>query len=156
MGWNIYRLENRAVIVRREDEEIEGYFEFVREATESEVEDEYARRKMSKASKASDAKHREDSPAAGSERKRSTANHPGRQDMAWNIYRLDTGAVIVREEDEEIKGGFSFIREATESEVADELGRRKTSLAQSRPRILFSLKKAMNRLVMPILRRRFR
>jgi hypothetical protein len=37
--------------------------------------------------------------------------------MAWNIYRRDTGAVIVREEDEEIKGGFSFIREATESEV---------------------------------------
>ena len=76
--------------------------------------------------------------------------------MAWNIYRLDTGAVIVREEDEEIEGGFSFIREATESEVADELGRRKTSLAQSRPRLLFSLKKAMNRLVMPILRRRIR
>jgi hypothetical protein len=51
--------------------------------------------------------------------------------MAWNIYRRDTGAVIVREEDEEIKGGFSFIREATESEVEDELARRITSLAQS-------------------------
>ncbi len=74
--------------------------------------------------------------------------------MAWNMYRRDTGAVIVREEDEEIKGGFSFIREATEGEVADELGRRKTSLAQSRPRLLFSLKKAINLVAMPILRRR--
>ena len=53
--------------------------------------------------------------------------------MAWNMYRRDTGAVIVREEDEEIKGGISFIREATESEVADELARRKASLPQSRP-----------------------
>jgi hypothetical protein len=51
--------------------------------------------------------------------------------MAWNMYRRDTGAVIVREEDEEIKSGFCFIREATESEVADELASRKTSLAQS-------------------------
>jgi hypothetical protein len=66
--------------------------------------------------------------------------------MGWNIYRRDSGAVIVREEDEEIIGGFSFVREAIESEVADELARRKTSLAQSRPRLLFSLKKAMNRL----------
>jgi hypothetical protein len=31
--------------------------------------------------------------------------------MAWNIYRRDTGAVIVREEDEEIKGAsVSFTR----------------------------------------------
>jgi hypothetical protein len=52
MGWNIYRrLETRAIIVRREEEEIEGCFEFVREATESEVDDELARRKTSKASK---------------------------------------------------------------------------------------------------------
>jgi hypothetical protein len=51
MGWNIYRLETRAVIVRKEEEDIEGCFEFVREATESEVEDELARRKISKASK---------------------------------------------------------------------------------------------------------
>jgi hypothetical protein len=49
--------------------------------------------------------------------------------MAWNIYRRDTGAVIVREEDEEIKGGFNFIRQATESEVADELARRRTRSA---------------------------
>jgi hypothetical protein len=51
--------------------------------------------------------------------------------MAWNIYRRDTGAAIVREESEEIEGSFNFIRPATESEVADELARRKTSLAQS-------------------------
>jgi hypothetical protein len=50
--------------------------------------------------------------------------------MAWNIYRLDTGAVIVRDEYEEIEGCFNFIREATESEVDDELARRETSLAQ--------------------------
>jgi hypothetical protein len=48
MGWNIYRLETRAVVVRREEEDIEGCFEFVREATESEVEDELVRRKISK------------------------------------------------------------------------------------------------------------
>ena len=47
--------------------------------------------------------------------------------MAWNIYRRDTGAVIVRDEDEEIEGSFNFIREATESEVDDELTRRKFS-----------------------------
>jgi hypothetical protein len=47
--------------------------------------------------------------------------------MAWNMYHRDTGAVIVREEDEEIDGCFNFIREATESEVEDELARRKTS-----------------------------
>ena len=45
--------------------------------------------------------------------------------MAWNIYRRDTGAVIVRDESEDIEGCFSFIREATESEVDDEQKRRK-------------------------------
>jgi hypothetical protein len=48
MGWNLYRrLETRTVIVRREEENIEGCFEFVREATESKVEDELARRRRS-------------------------------------------------------------------------------------------------------------
>ena len=46
--------------------------------------------------------------------------------MAWNIYRRDTGAVIVRDEAEEIDGCFYFIREATESEVDDEKKRRQT------------------------------
>jgi hypothetical protein len=47
--------------------------------------------------------------------------------MAWNIYRRETGAVIVRDECEDIEGCFNFIREATESEVDDELARRKIS-----------------------------
>ena len=51
--------------------------------------------------------------------------------MAWNIYRRDTGAVIVREEDEEIEGLFEFIREATESEVDDEQKRRETKRRQA-------------------------
>jgi hypothetical protein len=51
--------------------------------------------------------------------------------MAWNIYRRDTGAVIVREEDEEIVGRFEFIREATESEVEDEQKRRETKRRQA-------------------------
>ena len=51
MSWNIYRLETGAVIVRRDEEEIEGSFEFVREATESEIEDELTRRKILKTSK---------------------------------------------------------------------------------------------------------
>lgn len=79
--------------------------------------------------------------------------------MAWNIYQKQCTRqtkVIVQDEDEELPPGFCFVREATESEVEDELARRKASLAQSRPRLLFSLKKAMNRLVMPIFHRRFR
>jgi hypothetical protein len=51
--------------------------------------------------------------------------------MAWNIYRRDTGAVIVRDEDEEIEGCFNFIREATESEVDDEQKRRETKRSQA-------------------------
>ena len=51
--------------------------------------------------------------------------------MGWNIYRRDTGAVIVREEDEEIEGRFEFIREATESEVDDEQKRRETKRRQA-------------------------
>jgi hypothetical protein len=51
--------------------------------------------------------------------------------MAWNIYRRDTGAVIVRDEDEEIEGCFSFIREATENEVDDEKKRREAKSGKS-------------------------
>ena len=51
--------------------------------------------------------------------------------MGWNLYRRGTGAVIVREEDEEIEGRFEFIREATESEVDDEQKRREAKRSQA-------------------------
>jgi hypothetical protein len=50
--------------------------------------------------------------------------------MGWNIYRRDTGVVIVRDEEEDIDGCFYFIREATESEVDDEQKRRETKRRQ--------------------------
>jgi hypothetical protein len=52
--------------------------------------------------------------------------------MAWNIFfrsNCHSGCVIVRQEDEPLPEGFNFVREATESEVDDELKRRKISKA---------------------------
>jgi predicted ribosome quality control (RQC) complex YloA/Tae2 family protein len=51
---------------------------------------------------------------------------PALKEDAYGVELIPSrhGAVIVRDEDEEIKGGFSFIREATESEVADKQKRR--------------------------------
>jgi hypothetical protein len=66
----------------------------------------------------------------GAKAERATANHQERRAMAWNIYRRDTGVVIVRDENEEINGCFNFVREATESEIDDEQKRRETKKGQ--------------------------